>query len=411
MSVGEDEFISLQDFKQDSKFPHKSTKSVADDMAEEFIGIIALQVGPGLTINSDDPSYPTLTVQFPEPPTPFTLPTADESTLGAIRLGAGLSNNPGTGQVDVVFPTPPAPYSLPQASTTVLGGLKLGTGLSLNGGTNQVDVSFPAIPQATSSVLGGIKLGANLSFNAQTEQVDVSLPATSKQGRLLAIQIFSTSGVYNKPPGITENGFVIIKGVGPGGPGGGAVATPGELAVAGGGGGGAFCEARIAIANISDGATITVGTKGIGGANTGAVGSVGTHTTIELNGGTGLLTIGRGAASGVMASGTSFTNSGGGNGGQVTTSGVTTGLTILQAINGEPGGYGIRFSGTQGLTGKGGSSMMAPATRFSPTNGTGSDGWPGVGYGAGGSGAASIDATGYTGGDGSDGYVIIYTYA
>jgi len=65
----------------------------------------------------------------PTIPTAYTLPTASDTVLGGIKVGANLSINPTTGVLDAN----PGSYTLPTASATVLGGIKIGAGLLIDG--------------------------------------------------------------------------------------------------------------------------------------------------------------------------------------------------------------------------------------------------------------------------------------
>ena len=58
----------------------------------------------------------------------YTLPTASNTVLGGIKIGAGLAID-GNGVVTVTS----APYTLPTAASNVLGGVKVGVGLTIDG--------------------------------------------------------------------------------------------------------------------------------------------------------------------------------------------------------------------------------------------------------------------------------------
>lgn len=65
----------------------------------------------------------------PTIPAAYTLPTADASTLGGIKVGANLSID-GNG----VLSANPGAYTLPIADATTLGGIKIGSGLEIDAG-------------------------------------------------------------------------------------------------------------------------------------------------------------------------------------------------------------------------------------------------------------------------------------
>jgi hypothetical protein len=60
----------------------------------------------------------------------YTLPTADASTLGGIKVGSNLTIANGV----LSAPTPTTAYSLPTASASVLGGVKVGSNLTISNG-------------------------------------------------------------------------------------------------------------------------------------------------------------------------------------------------------------------------------------------------------------------------------------
>lgn len=65
----------------------------------------------------------------PTIPAAYTLPTADATTLGGIKVGANLSID-GNG----VLSANPGAYTLPIADATTLGGIKIGSGLEIDAG-------------------------------------------------------------------------------------------------------------------------------------------------------------------------------------------------------------------------------------------------------------------------------------
>lgn len=57
-------FESFDKFDQDDKFPHKSSRKILDDMQDDFDGVLGIVAGPGITVDSTDPSYPIITAIF-----------------------------------------------------------------------------------------------------------------------------------------------------------------------------------------------------------------------------------------------------------------------------------------------------------------------------------------------------------
>lgn len=92
---------------------------------------------------------------------PVVLPAATATTLGGVKIGAGLTiTADGTlGWTNT--------YSLPSASATVLGGIKIGSGLSIagDGTVSAIGGSAYTLPIASASVLGGFKVGTNLAID------------------------------------------------------------------------------------------------------------------------------------------------------------------------------------------------------------------------------------------------------
>lgn len=183
-----------------------------------------------------------------------------------------------------------------------------------------------------------------------------------------SVQVFTTSGTWNKPAGLQ---FATIEVVGAGGDG---------SANGGGGGAGAYARATIAAGTLGASETVTIGTAGVGSGTT----SLGVHAT---------------AGNGANAS-----SSAGAAGGAAGTGDVT--------FAGQPGGDGRH----QGIGGAGGSTPFGfggPTVTNSSSTGQ-EAGVAATGYGAGGSGGA--DATdgspiGGAGGSGTAGIIIVTEYS
>jgi hypothetical protein len=224
------------------------------------------------------------------------------------------------------------------------------------------------------------------------------------KGRLLNIQIFTSSSNYTPTPGTNKG---RVRGVGAGGGGGGCPACGASLqATAFGGQSGAYAEAFIPI-NSATVYPITIGAAGIGGApgsNNGTNGGTTSFGTIlSIPGGTG----GNGAGSAV-GGGSAATLAVGTTGTVLPT--LSTG-TLLVAKLSTTNGVSRFIAGTTTATIKGGDGGSSPFGN-SGYGGSQSAGSPGDGYGTGGGGAAQgSSGPAEAGGNGTPGYMIIEEYA
>lgn len=227
-------------------------------------------------------------------------------------------------------------------------------------------------------------------------------------GRLVNVQIFTSSGVYTPT---TSTTFIIVAGVG-GGAGGGGSSSPSEnlYSAAGGGVSGTYGKAKfpVPLAPVA----VTIGAKGSGGvAGTTASGTVGEGTA---GGDTALGTLLR-CPGGKMSKGAySFpVNSvcssefSAADAPVVDASGV-----LIETVHGEASTPGI-IMGTFLISGRGGDSPLGrggiPRYRRGDDLSSGADG---SGYGAGGGGACSgTGLAGMPGGSGTQGCLIIWEYA
>jgi hypothetical protein len=243
-----------------------------------------------------------------------------------------------------------------------------------NGGTGQTtaNTAFNALaPSQTGN--SGKYLSTDGSTTAWTN---------ISSGSLLRVTVFTSSGTWTK--GANTN-YIVVQGVGGGAGGGGtrAFTTSG----AGGGGGGGYFKKLASTSGITT-ATVTIGAGGAVQGIDGAFGNSGGDTTFVY--GATTLT-GFGGAGGAA----SVSGGGGGNGGIATNGDIN--------IRGQAGMGGNYPSGTNGLPGTGGSSILGFG---GPSNGN-----QGVkaatGYGAGGTGASGES----TGGAGTSGIVIVEEYA
>lgn len=183
-------------------------------------------------------------------------------------------------------------------------------------------------------------------------------------GRLLNVQVFTSSGTYTPTSGTTK---AILMVQAPGGGGGGVAATSaGQVAQGSGGSGGSYAEAYWTSVSSQ---TVTIGTTGAGGAagnnNGGTGGTTSVGSIVSCPGGVG----GVGSAGVAPPSGQSGAASPSG----CTVSGATT------MVN-KPGGVSAPApsqSTSVYFASQGGASMLGSGT-----------GGTGVGFGSGGAGAA-----------------------
>lgn len=103
---------------------------------------------PGLATVGKSGSYNDLL----DKPNPYTLPPANNATLGGIKVGAGLAVT--------ADGTLSAALSLPVATSAVLGGVKIGAGINV---TADGTISAASIAPATASTLGVVKIGSGIT--------------------------------------------------------------------------------------------------------------------------------------------------------------------------------------------------------------------------------------------------------
>lgn len=268
--------------------------------------------------------------------------------------------------------------------------------------------SSPSTDLATATGnLAVTHLNSGTSASASTFwRGDATWAVVTTTGRLIGVQIVTTTGAYTYTPtsGTTS---VIIELQGAGG-GGGGIAQPGSgnVGIAQAGGGGGWIRVR-KTANFSGG-TGSVGAKGTGGTagnNNGVVGgdttfidTAGSPTTYTATGGSGGL----------------------GHAGTATVLEIRVGATGGVPTNGDQtkvGGAGVHavsFSAQRQIGGKGGDSIYGTPALPASVAGTNTTaaGTNATGKGAGGGGATG-NGTGAAaaGGDGSDGIVIFWEYS
>lgn len=271
----------------------------------------------------------------------------------AVTIGSGYIYRAGGTDVPVTdggtgVSTMTTAYAPVCAGTTATGALQVAsTGLSTSG-----------------YVLTSNGASAVPSFQAPTAGV----------GSLKSVQVFTASGTWTKPAGVT---YVIVEVQAGGGGGGGTSSTGGA---AGGGGGG---YSRELITSLSATETVTVGTGGTGGTSAGTTGGAGNTSSFGAYlsatggaGGTGVATGGADGVDGGVGSGGSFNSAG------------------------NPGGIG-----STGAGGYGGASHLGAGGK---TNRGGGAGTAGGNYGGGGGGAYY---TASAGGNGAGGLVVVWEYS
>lgn len=352
------------------------SKGGADFITSALNGGTAYSYSQNAIVNYGDAWYISLVAANTALPTDATkwalLPTP-----ALLQQAAFMSANAG-GTVDAITAAfSPAIAALPAAPGTLSVFVRAG-------GANVTTIpTFKADTTAAKTIVKGNNVplvagdiaGAGhwleLQYDATLDKWVLQNPATGviPRGR----QVFTGSGTFTVPAGVTT---VYLTGTGGGGGGGG-----GNSGTNGGGGGGSGAVVIKQAVTVTPGASIsvTIGTNGGGGAS-GVAGSSGGTTSfgalLSLTGGTG------GTPAG-----------GGGSGGTVT--GGTGGL----AYPGQPGtqynSYGSATGGNGGSTpfGSGGAGGFGTISARS-----------GYGFGAGGGGAPS---SGNGGADGVFGFLMV----
>ncbi|MCJ3926424.1 hypothetical protein LNX43_27370, partial [Klebsiella pneumoniae] len=240
--------------------------------------------------------------------------------------------------------------------------------------------------------------GVDVLDNGNTAQILANLKTgmtALTPGRLLNVQVFYNSGIYNPTPGTKK---VIVEMVGGGGGGAGSrAAASGNISVGGAGGAGSYAKGQFT-QNFS-GVQITVGTKGAGGTSSGPYASDGGTSSF------GSLITAAGGSAGQSAGPTnSFPFS--------TVAAVVSAGANGANIIGTPGqgaSASIAVSAAVVTESPGGSSQFGAGGFITAFNAKGVNG---SGYGAGG-GPSKVNGgnAAVAGGDGSQGLVIVWEYA
>lgn len=241
-----------------------------------------------------------------------------------------------------------------------------------------------------------------------TNYVDIVAPAAITSDRTLTLpdltgtvslatyttQVFTSSGTYTKPAGVSAIKVTVVGG---GGGGGSAAANaPGFNSAATGGGGAGTSIKLIAASSVGSTETITIGALGSGGTSggngtAGGTSSFGSHCSAT----------GGGAGLGCPTISNAGQNT---EGGATSTGGVGSGGTIN--LTGGSGGFGFSFaSPNRGVGGSGGSSFLCGGPEGQQSTAISA---AATQYGAGGSGGASLgNSPAVSGGNGAAGIIIV----
>lgn len=222
------------------------------------------------------------------------------------------------------------------------------------------------------------------------------LPVPLLMARPFTIQVFTASGTYTKPTGLSQ--ALVISTGGGGGGGGADVVTSGSAAAGGGAAAGTCIEIFLA-GEIGATETVTIGAAGAGGSIAGGNGTAGGNTTF------GSLHTATGGSLGSGAIGSSSSVSGAGGAAVAAVNGLIN-------ISGAAGMSGNTPSTTYVLSGAGGASIWGDGGQARMIGASSVvAGGTAVTYGSGGSGAvAHTVATGAVGGDGMTGICIVIEF-
>ena len=268
--------------------------------------------------------------------------------VSSLTAGSGVSVSASTGAVTV--------------TNTGVTSAVAGTGIGVSGATGAVTF--------TNSGVTSIVAGTGITVSGATGAVTVNASAGG-----INSQVFTSSGTFTIPSGVTKLKMTIV-----GGGGNGRGGT--DISNGGGGGGGAAIKY---LTGITPGNTLTVTVGAAAGTSSVASGTQ-SITTVSATGGS-TPTVTQTAGVGGVGSNGDLNIKGAGGG---------PGISISQ------GSGGCTYS--IGLSGEGGSSILGGGAANRSDSGAGS---AGGNYGGGGSGTVSTGGTSYSGGAGAAGVVLI----
>ena len=233
---------------------------------------------------------------------------------------------------------------------------------------------------------------SNIVFEGSSSAINSTLTLVPNISKTINIQTFTSTGTYTPTPGMIN---CIVELVGGGGAGGGGAMTNGsQVSVGCGGGGGEYAKGLFTASTIGTSQAVTIGAAGT--VNSGSTGGNGGTTSL------GSLITAIGGSGGTTAGPAVATNSEGTLGG---TGGTGGNFRIPGCAGG--GAFGATTPGGF-ISGQGGNSFFGAGGISVAPN---SAGIAGLGYGAGGSGAAlQIVQGSNNGGAGTNGIVIITEY-
>ena len=121
-----------------------SDEKVKYDIADPTAGYIAdkFVAGTGISVAEGAGANENKLVITNSNPTPYTLPTATDTVLGGIKVGATLGIVAGV--LNYTNPNP-TPYTLPTATGAVKGGVIIGSRLTMTGDTLSADVQSTTV--------------------------------------------------------------------------------------------------------------------------------------------------------------------------------------------------------------------------------------------------------------------------
>jgi len=211
------------------------------------------------------------------------------------------------------------------------------------------------------------------------------------------IQSFTASGTYTPTSGMK---YCLVEAVAGGGGGGGANTTgASQVTCGGGGGGGSYRYGYFTAADIGASKAVVIGGAGAAGSSGGGTGGTGGSTAL-----TGLFSIDGGLGGTGNATPAASSAAQGGVGGNPTSAGIQAfGASGSSGSNGCASNAGLFAMG-----GVGGSSYFGSGGRGGVTTTTRSAGVNGLTYGGGGGGAAvAASQSGFVGGTGGAGFLVV----